>query len=272
MATAQSSHGVTIAAYYGMTSGSKLRTIRFNYLPDNIRYSIKSNFTEKQLPLTSSSILIYRDTPPQPVSFSLRVVGGLDDVEVKTGNSSTNGFGNAVGSEISASLTGGRAGPLLGNPGEPGTQIREYARFLSSLSAPADPTIAGNAGAGFPPPRCFLEVGGVFKGVGVFESIDIDYLGPWDAFGLPTSMDISFSFKPSVFYSGKSRVGFGDSSRSSDSAASAGSTAASNADAYASGGAGAANDLTSGIVLGPSELRFDGMRNSGNGFIIQYGG
>lgn len=279
--SAKSSHAVTIAAFYGTGKlSSKLRTFRFNYLPDSLRLSLASTFKENNIQLGSAAILVYRESPPQPITFTLEVVGGLDTIQIYEDTSKTNGVGAMVGREVQESLDWGSSlfniakDQYHGISGQPGTQIREYARYLASLAMPSNPSLS-DAMAGFPPPKCFLELGGVYKGVGAFSNVEFDFKGPWDADGLPTSMSVSFTFKPSVFYNATSRFGFGDTSSDESSAGKTNSerldAASANADSAALGN-GPNNLFNQAVMTTPSELRLEQMRSSKNAFIIQYGG
>lgn len=195
----QSAHSIQITTTFANSDpkGQKLqaKTIVFSFLPDSFRVPVKSQFDRKPISMSASQFLLYKYTETPTIAFSVRVVAGLDDFKVE---------GGTVSSE-----------PV--NSPNHLTRMRTFARELYSLALPERTSpFPGTA-----PPKSVLTVGAMFKGVGVFDGVDIEFFGPYDEFGRPQEMEVNFSFLPSQFYDpvGQNQTGIDLTSRSGDSQA-----------------------------------------------------
>lgn len=175
---------INIYAYFrnlgGVDSGGKhVRGYTLPFMPDVFRMTTKSLFDQTILPLTSSQLLTYRSSPPQNISFTVKLVAGIDKIK-------------SVATPNPQSLKESRYGDLL-----------DLCKQLHGLSLPEDPSFS----EGSPPPKIVLTIGALLKASGAFESVEVAYTGPYDEFGMSQEAEVTFTFLPSQFYDPINRVG-----------------------------------------------------------------
>lgn len=179
-------HHIDIRAFYD--DSGDFKRIRLDFLPDSFRIPIRNSFQRVPIPLTSSQFLLYEHTEVPVIQFRVTIVNGLDTHETSK---------PVTGVQDSLRNTGDKYNRDYGH------EFNRMCRHLYSLSTPLTPGLSRSR----PPPRCVLQLGGVFRATGVFETIDIEYRGPWDTDGSPLEADVDFTFHPSQFYDSVNPVG-----------------------------------------------------------------
>jgi hypothetical protein len=122
--------------------------------------------------MTLGQLVSYDHSELPDISFSLRIVAGIDNASVTNYYS---GSSRVINENISMA-----------------TLVQE----LYQCVLPQDSTYS----TGAPPPKSVLSVGSMFCSAGVFDSIDPEYFGPYDQYGNPQEVEIQFNFIPTQFY------------------------------------------------------------------------
>jgi hypothetical protein len=165
------------------TAASKV-ALRFEYLPESVRFGTSAVFQKTPIQETSAAWLVYANSDINDVSLEVQVVAGLNNAICMSAAS--------VAPERGISGLGG----LTRGRSVRATLIR-IAQFLYSLPLPQKNAMTG---MGKPPPTCRLTIGKYFSGVGAFSSMNITFNGPHDYDGSPTDMMVNMTFMPSEYY------------------------------------------------------------------------
>jgi hypothetical protein len=234
-------HALTITTTYVDQAKLGVKTLTLGFLPDSFRLPIKSEYERIPFPLTASQALVYQGTTPPEINFSVKIVAGLDDFHV-----------------IRASKGGQQETQQLDYL----DRLKLLSQELYSLALP-ESSIYGT-GSMRPPPKSVLTVGSMFRGAGVFDSVEIEFFGPYDERGRPNEIEVNFSFLPSQFY---------DPSKGGNPVGINMTSAASADDKKALSGVGelSSGELNNKLALAPSGAAIDAYKTM-QPYVIYYGG